>query len=140
MPAFHISMMTACILGLIFVLLSILVAKGRVKANISLGQGDQTSVPVGQEGEASRLFVASRSHANFAEYVPLSLIILGYAEAAGGKQMVICILATMLVISRVLHPIGMGRKAPNPFRLGGMLLQWLMLAGASIYGLMLVSG
>jgi uncharacterized protein len=140
MPAFHITMMTACILGLIFFILSVLVVKSRVKANVSLGQGDQSSVPIGQEGEASKLLVAARSHGNFAEYVPLSLIILGYAEAAGGKQMAICILATMLVISRLIHPIGMGRKSPNPFRFGGMVLQWLMLAAASIYGLILVHG
>jgi uncharacterized protein len=140
MPAFHITMMTACILGLIFVILSILVVKSRVKANVSLGQGEQLSVAMGQEGEASKLLVASRSHANFAEYVPLSLILLGYAEAAGGKQMIICILATMLVISRTIHPFGMGRKAPNPFRFGGMLLQWLMLIATSVYGLILVNG
>jgi hypothetical protein len=33
----------------------------------------------------------------------------------------------------------MGRPAPNPFRGGAIIMQWLMLAATGVYGLVLVA-
>ena len=94
----------------------------------------------GQEQTASRLLVAIRNHGHFAEYVPISLILLGLLELAGADRPVLLGLAGALVVSRLMVPLGMGRPAPNPFRAGGTLLQWLMIVAASTYGAWLVLG
>jgi uncharacterized membrane protein YecN with MAPEG domain len=95
-------------------------------------------VPFGKEAEVSRLRVDIRSHANFAEYVPISLILLAGIEAAGANRTLCLMLAVMLILSRFMHPIGMARKAPNPLRAGGAILAWLMILGAAVTALLLV--
>ena len=89
---------------------------------------------------ASPLLVAIRSHGHFAEYVPISLILLALLELGGADRRALIGLAAALVIARIMVPFGMGRAAPNPFRAGGSLIQWLMILAASAYGLWLVCG
>ena len=57
------------LLGITFMYLSILVIKGRRSAKISLGDGGN-----------SHFLGIIRAHANFAEYVPLILILMLIAE------------------------------------------------------------
>ena len=52
--------------------------------------------------------------------------------------MAVGILATVLIVARVAHAIGMARNAVNPFRAGGITLQWLMLVVSAVYLLVLV--
>ena len=131
-----ITLLTAGALALLFLLLSYRVIRQRLATGASLGDGAGT-VPMGEERNASPLFVASRTQANFAEYVPISLVLLLLLELAGAPTWAVATLAGMLVAARVLHPFGMVRPAPNPFRAGGILLQWLMLAAGGVYALLL---
>jgi uncharacterized membrane protein YecN with MAPEG domain len=78
------------------------------------------------------LLVAARTHANFAEYVPMILVLLAIVELQGTRHWIVEALAVLLVLARVLHPMGMGRKVPNPFRAGGAVLTFLALLGASV--------
>ena len=78
------------------------------------------------------LLVAARTHANFAEYVPLGLILIGLVEADGTRRWFVLLLAALLVIGRALHPIGMGRKIPNPYRAGGLILTVSTIILASV--------
>ena len=48
-----------------------------------------------------------RAHANFAEYVPMILLLVGLLEAGGGSAAAVHGLLLVLVVTRVLHPIGM---------------------------------
>jgi uncharacterized membrane protein YecN with MAPEG domain len=43
-------------------------------------------------------------------------------------------LAGTLVFSRILHPIGIGRKSPNAFCAGGNILQSLVLLVLGVSG------
>jgi uncharacterized protein len=132
-----VTLLTAAVLALLFAVLSVRVGLARVRAKTSLGDGSGTSIEVGSEGEAPPLLIASRSQANFAEYVPFSLLLLALLESGGGAPLMIEIMAGLLIVARFLHPLGLGRIAPNPFR-GAIILQWLMLVLAGIYGLVLV--
>lgn len=86
----------AAVLGLIFAGLSGWVVAGRGKHRIIHGDGGNNT-----------LNRRIRAHANFAEYVPLILLLVGLLEASGASHFTVRALLVPLVIARVLHPIGM---------------------------------
>jgi uncharacterized membrane protein YecN with MAPEG domain len=129
MPHLPITAITAAILGLIYLALSLRVIQARGTSKISLGDGSGT-VTLGQEHTVP-LLVAARSHANFAEYVPLCLILIGFVEMAGTRKWFVILLGVLLIAGRVLHPLGMGRKIPNPYRAGGIVMTFTVLLLAS---------
>ncbi len=86
----------AAVLGVVFALLSAWVVAGRARHRVIHGDG-------GHDGLARRI----RAHANFAEYVPLILLLVALLEAAGGTRPVVHALLLPLLVARVLHPIGM---------------------------------
>jgi uncharacterized membrane protein YecN with MAPEG domain len=79
--------------------------------------------------------VAVRRHGHFAEYVPLSLILLALLELAGTGREVLSGLAAALVVARLMIVFGMGRPAPNLLRAGGNIVQLLMILTACGLGL-----
>ncbi|HQT64484.1 MAG: hypothetical protein B7Z75_02825 [Acidocella sp. 20-57-95] len=138
MTTIPVTLASAGILGLLYLVLSARVVMARGKYKIGLGDNAAASVALGKEHEASPLHVAVRTHANFAENVPLALVLLGGIEAAGAAHWVVELLAVLLVAGRISHPFGMLRPAPNPFRAGGAMLTWVMIGWASIEALLLV--
>ncbi|MGE5540487.1 MAG: MAPEG family protein [Gemmatimonas sp.] len=86
--------------GVLFLVLSALVIRERVKFTIYLGDGDRE--------HARRLI---RVHGNFAEYVPLALILLFAAETSGAPNWLIHLAGSSLVVGRVLHALGLGRSS-----------------------------
>ena len=134
-----ITLLTASFLAIVFVYLSVAVTFARRSTGVSLGTG-ANDVPLGSGPAGSPLLVAMRTHANFAEYVPISLILTGLLEREGFQPNIIFGLSGALVLARLMHPIGMTMKAPNFFRAGGILLQWLMLFAAGILGLVCILG
>jgi len=122
----------AGILGLFYVYLSLRVVLARRDSKISLGHDGAGSVSAGKEPEAPALFVAARVHGNFSEYVPLALILMGGIESAGAGHHFLQFLALLLIVGRILHPLGLSRAAPNPFRAGGAVLTWLTIILASL--------
>jgi uncharacterized membrane protein YecN with MAPEG domain len=133
-----IALGTAGILGVLYVALSFRVTLARRDTRISIGEGAATPIELGKESDTSALRIAIRSHANFAEYVPIALILLTGIEAAGASDTLCLILAIMLIAARVAHPIGMARKAPNLFRAGGALLTWIVIGVAAVAALVMV--
>jgi uncharacterized membrane protein YecN with MAPEG domain len=126
----------AGLLGLLYVVLAMRVSLARVRSKQSLGTGGIESVRVGEERRALPLLVASRAHANFAENVPLALILIGIAEHDLGPVWFVIVLALLLVVARVIHPIGMGMPTPNPFRAAGALLTWGVIGAAALHALL----
>jgi uncharacterized membrane protein YecN with MAPEG domain len=78
------------------------------------------------------LLVAARTQANFAENVPLCLVLMALAEAEGAAHWLMVALGVMLVAGRGLHALGMGRPVPNLFRAGGVVLTLLVLSVGSV--------
>jgi len=117
---------TAGILGIIYVVLSLLVVRQRGKTKTMIGEGDSPA-----------LLLAIRAHGNFAENVPIGLILLAGIEAAGAAHWFVLTLAGMLILGRALHPFGLYLNAPNAPRALGALLTWLMILAASIKALLI---
>ena len=115
----------AALLGLFYVVLSGWVVAGRLGKQTLFGDG-------GDDGMMRRV----RSHANFAEYVPLALILIGLYESDGGGATLVRILLVVLLAARLMHPIGMlaGPNTPRQFifRGGGIVATFIVMAVAAI--------
>ena len=117
----------AALLGLLFVALSVRTLRTRRRLSIA----------VGDAGNAEMLR-AMRVHANFAEYVPFTLLLLWLVEATGVPAVVMHIAGCALVAGRVAHAYGVSRS-PEDFRYRvfgvamtlstiGLASLWLLLA------------
>jgi uncharacterized membrane protein YecN with MAPEG domain len=97
----------------------------RIAGKISIGDGGNP-----------RMLARSRAHANFVEYAPFFLILLGLIEYARGPESWLWGVSALFMAARIAHPLGMERPAPNPLRGGGILVTWvvlLILAGYALY-------
>ncbi len=80
---------------------------------------------------------AVRVHANFAEYVPLSLLLIYFLETQTRANLCIHILCSALVIGRITHAIGVSQvKETFRYRVIGMVITFTVIISASL-GLML---
>ena len=130
-----ITLATASVLGILYVLLSIAVSGERRRSKIGLGTGAEASSALGKEHEAPHLLIAVRRHGHFAEYVPLSLVLLMLLELAHINRDILFGLAGALILARLMITAGMGRPAPNLLRAGGNVVQMLMILTACGFGL-----
>jgi uncharacterized membrane protein YecN with MAPEG domain len=133
-----VSLATTCILGILYVVLSASVSVERNRSKIGFGTGAEASAALGAEHKAPRLLIAVRRHGHFAEYVPISLILIFLLELSGANRNWLYGLAGALILARLMIAFGMGRAAPNLFRAGGNTVQWAMIIVASVYGLVLL--
>ena len=117
----------AAILGFVFVAISVRTILVRRKLQVAIGDGDQ---PL--------LARATRVHANFAEYVPLSLILIYFLETYSVSKLWIHLLCITLVIGRVTHAFGISQAKENyRYRVTGMALTFTAILSASL-GLIIV--
>jgi hypothetical protein len=100
----------AALFAVFFVLLSVRVIGQRRSARISLGDGG--------DGELLR---RTRAHANFAEYVPLTLILMMLAELQGQPVWCIHLTGVVLLVGRAAHALGLNRVPQvTALRVAGM--------------------
>ena len=130
-----VTLTTAALLSVLYVFLSIAVSGERGRSKIGLGTGAEASAVLGQEHTAPKLLIAVRRHGHFAEYVPISLILMALLEMAGTGRDVLIGLAAALVIARLMIVFGMGRPAPNVLRAGGNVIQLLTILAAAGLGM-----
>jgi len=91
------------------------VTKTRAATQVSIGSGGDTA-----------LHERIRRHGNFAESVPLVLILMGLAETGGAGALWLHMAGALLLLGRLLHPLGL--KADNsahPLRIAGNSLPLL---------------
>ncbi|WP_234679415.1 MAPEG family protein [Bradyrhizobium monzae] len=71
------------------------------------------------DGGNESLRSAIRSHGNFMEYVPIIALMVAFLEMSGASPLRVHLLMGALVLSRLLHPLGM-YAAPGSlkFRIG----------------------
>jgi len=107
----------AALLALIYIYLSVAVVRQRRRFQVALGDGGH--------GPLQR---AIRVHANFAEYVPLALLVLFLAEYSRMQPALVHVLGIMLLCARISHAFGVS-KEPEPlkFRVLGMVLTFSVL-------------
>ncbi len=111
----------AGIAALIFVFLSVRTLMLRRQLRVAVGDSDE---PL--------LLRATRVHSNFAEYVPLSLILLYFLEVQGAASAMVHGLAIALLVGRLVHAYGVSQVEENyRFRVLGMALTLLVIIAAS---------
>ena len=124
-----VTLTTAAAAGVINLWLAFRIVPTRLKDKVLIGDAGDT-----------RLQGRMRAHANFTEYAPIILILMGGVELAGGSPTWLWAIGIVFVLARIAHAVGMDINASNPWRAGGALLTWAvtaLLAGwaiASVYG------
>ena len=74
-----------------------------------------------------------RAHGNFAEYVPLTLLMILFDEIRGLSPLAVHVLSLCLIIGRLCHAWGVSRQErPFVFRVGGMGLTLTTLGLAAL--------
>ncbi len=113
----------AGILALLYIYLAVRVIKTRVRTKTKLGDGNHPE-----------LANAIRAHGNFAEYVPLALILIGILNYQGLAPVLIHVMGCVLVLGRIIHaysitkdilklrPVGMGMTFTVIFAAAALLI------------------
>jgi uncharacterized membrane protein YecN with MAPEG domain len=96
----------------------------------------------GDGGDAT-LRSAIRAQAHFAEYVPITALMVAMLEMSGAGALQVHLLMAMLLVARLLHPIGMYVMPPEPRfligRVGGMTLTVLVMMASAVLTLLRLS-
>ena len=110
------------IFGIIFAALSFRTLLLRRSLQTAIGDGNDI-----------RLKRAIRVHANFAEYVPLTLLLIFFLEQKTDYTIWIHLLCLALLLGRCLHAYGMSQTMENfSFRVTGMVLTLATIISASL--------
>ena len=118
----HITATYAGLLGLAYIELSMNVIRTRRAAQVSLGSG-------GNELLERRM----RANGNFAEYVPLALLLIAFLEAGGQAAWLIHSLGIALLLGRLLHGYALSSLTRRPAaRVGGMMLTLAVIGLAAL--------
>jgi uncharacterized membrane protein YecN with MAPEG domain len=118
----------AALLTLVYLALAGLVIRSRYRTRTAIGSGGDL-----------RLERAIRAHANFAEYVPLALILLLLAELQGAAPWLLHLLGATLLAGRTLHAFGISNTVEVlAFRSSGMVLTFAVLVTAAVANLVLL--
>jgi uncharacterized membrane protein YecN with MAPEG domain len=121
----HITAGYLAVLALVYCALAVHVVLLRVRNRAAFG-----------DAGSPELRSAIRAHAHFAEYAPIISLMVAMLEMSGAAGSRVHLLMTGLLLSRVMHPIGM-RAAPltlqfRIFRTGGMWLTQIVLVASAV--------
>lgn len=112
-----ITALYAGLLAPLFILLSVRVIALRRGGLVAVGDGGN---PL--------LLRRMRVHANFAEYVPMALVLIALAEATGTPDWLLHGLGAALLAGRAAHAFGMSRTPERfQFRVSGVVLTFSVL-------------
>ena len=112
----------AALLALVFLWLSARVIRVRRAERIAIGAG-----------ASKRLERAMRVHANFAEYAPMTLLLILMAELQAAPNALVHGLCLALALGRGLHAYGVSQEKESlNLRVGAMALTFAALAGAAL--------
>ena len=113
----------AALLAILYAVLSVRTLRLRRRLRIAIGDnGDE------------RMLRAMRAHANFAEYAPLTLLLIYLVEIAPASAVLVHALGLALLLGRALHAWGVGRSPEDfRFRVTGMALTLASLLTAALY-------
>ena len=78
-----------------------------------------------------------RAHSNFAENVPIFLVLLGLIELAMGGNLILWTAGILFILARIAHAFGMDRPGANPLRVGGIAASWLVLLGLGFHAILI---
>jgi len=109
----------------LFVLLSINVIRERRRHKVGIGTGRNISVER-----------AMRVHANFAEYVPFSLLLIALLELNKANTLLLIGLCAALLIGRLVHAFGVSMENERfAYRVSGMAMTFTVILIAGVANL-----
>ena len=118
----RVSALYVAVLALLFIVLSVRTLRLRKRLRIAIGDGGNQS-----------MLRAIRVHSNFAEYVPLTLLLIVLVEMMGASALFVHAMGIGLVAGRVSHAIGLSQlRETYTFRVVGMTLTFLALTSAAV--------
>ena len=121
-PMPRITLLVASLHVLFYLLLSVRVALHRQAHRIGVGTG-------GDEAMTRKV----RVHANFAEYVPFTLLTMALAESMAPPDVLVHASGLLLLAGRLLHAYGVSRSPPiMRYRVYGMWLTFAALGLAAL--------
>jgi uncharacterized protein len=113
----------AAALAVMYVGLAGLVIRQRFKSRVGLGDGQQPA-----------LVKAVRIHGNFAEYVPLLLILLLLLEIQGAALWQLHLVGGLTIVGRISHAIGLSKSSGTSLpRMIGMMSTFIALLSAAAF-------
>ncbi len=124
----HLPSITSAYLAILALLYTVLAVQvGRLRQRDRATFGDNGSL---------QLRSAIRAHANFIEYVPIITLMVAMLEMSGVPATWVHLLMGALLISRLLHPLGM-YAAPNTLqfrigRVGGITITFILLIACAL--------
>jgi uncharacterized membrane protein YecN with MAPEG domain len=98
----------------------------RLRRPLKIGLGDG-----GNEALLRRI----RAHANYAENMPIFLILLGLLELSGGDRWILWGAAIAFILARLAHAFGMDSPSRLRLRVAGMLVSTLVIVGLAGWAL-----
>ncbi|NKB58054.1 MAG: hypothetical protein GKS00_17155 [Alphaproteobacteria bacterium] len=117
-----VTAITAGLLALTLIVLSVNVIRLRGQNKVSLGDG-------GNEA----LQRAIRGQANCAEYAPIGVLLLLVAELQSANFYLLIVLGAALLIGRLMHGYAFGFTSGNiPLRRGGMMLTFIAIVSLAV--------
>jgi uncharacterized membrane protein YecN with MAPEG domain len=112
----------AALLAIVFIFLSVRVIRARRGVRVAIGTGGQPSLERVQ-----------RVHANFAEYVPIALILFTFVEMHRWPFWLVHLLCALFLIGRMLHAYGVSQDKENfQLRVTGMTLTFTLIGSAAL--------
>jgi uncharacterized membrane protein YecN with MAPEG domain len=93
-------------------------------------------VNVGDGGD-ERVQRRMRAHANFAENMPIALILIALIELATGGGLLLWGAGILFVLARIAHPCGMERPAANAPRGIGNALTLIVQLGLGLWAILI---
>ena len=119
----HILPLYAALLALLFFYLSIRTIGLRRRLKIGIGVSD-----------SHEMLRAMRVHSNFAEYVPLTLLLIYLVEVQGAASWFVHALGLCLLLGRTVHAYGLSQvKEKFVYRVSGMAMTFTTLLLCSAF-------
>jgi hypothetical protein len=87
------------------------------------------------DGGVEQLVRRMRAHANYAENMPIVLILLALIELAGGDARILWAAGILFILSRIAHGFGMDQGSPSRLRGIGMIGTTIVLLGLAGWAL-----
>jgi uncharacterized membrane protein YecN with MAPEG domain len=117
----HILPVYAALLGLLFFYLSIRTIGLRRRLQIGIGSKENDEMLRGM-----------RVHSNFAEYAPITLLLIYFVEIQGAHPLLIHALGAILLVGRSIHAYGVSQMNEKfVFRVSGMAMTFTAILTAS---------
>lgn len=92
------------------------------------------------DGGNHRIICRMRAHANYTEYTPFVLILIGALELSHGWPLALWLVGAIYFLGRIAHAFGMDHPYPAKGRQIGTVTTMLTLLGLAIWALVVSYG